>query len=94
MPIVKDTMDASLARIQKRLVKEVPAAALKTFKATTPIRTGNARRKTHLRGGNVVHANYKYASFLDAGSSKQARKGMSEPTTRFLNKLVDKIMRK
>jgi len=86
-------MDDSLKRISKKLKTQLVPAALKEFKRVTPIDTGNARRSTRKRG-KTIHARYDYASYLDKGHSKQAPKGMSEPVTQFLNKLVKKIMRK
>lgn len=60
---------------------------------TTPIRTGNARNKTRLQGNKIV-ANYAYAQRLDEGYSKQAPKGMTEPTTKFIEQRMKQIMRK
>jgi hypothetical protein len=58
------------------------------FKSITPFRTGAARRNTKLEK-NVIHADYQYAEVLDKGrhmtssgarGSKQAPRGMSNPT--------------
>jgi hypothetical protein len=87
----KDTITPDLDKIQAKLQKELPRKAHKFFRETTPIKTGNARRKTKRRG-HVIVANYKYATQLDDGRSKQARHGMSGPTTKFLNKLVKKVI--
>jgi hypothetical protein len=92
MPIVKNRISKSLDRKTSDLV-DVPRKAHKYFKNITPKRTGNAKRKTRLKS-NIIHANYEYASYLDDGSSKQAPKGMTEPTKDYLNKLVTQIMRK
>lgn len=86
-------LEKRLDRMAKALDRDVAPAAFKEFRRVTPIRTGNARRKTKLQG-KVIAASYDYASYLDKGSSSQAPKGMSEPTTKFLNKLIRKIMRK
>lgn len=59
--------------------KNISNVAYKTFKDKTPIRSGNARNKTKLRG-NTIDANYPYAQRLEEGYSKQAKNGMTEPT--------------
>lgn len=59
--------------------KNISDVAYKTFKDKTPIRSGNARNKTKLRG-NTIDANYPYAQRLEEGYSKQAKNGMTEPT--------------
>lgn len=59
--------------------KNLAKVAHTEFKKTTPIRTGNARSKTDLMG-NQINADYPYANLLNQGSSKQAPKGMTEPT--------------
>ena len=86
-------MTASLKKINKRLDTEIAPAAFRFFRSITPVDTGNARRKTKLQG-RTIRAKYNYASFLDKGHSGQAPDGMSNPTTEFLNKLVNRIMRK
>ena len=53
--------------------------AYKAFVQNTPIRSGNARRKTR-KGAGTIDANYAYAQRLEEGWSKQAPKGMTEPT--------------
>lgn len=92
MPIVKNTMTRSLNKLTSKLV-DVPKKTWKFFRAVTPKDTGNAKNKTKLKGSTIV-AKYKYASYLDKGSSKQAPKGMSNPTKIFLDKLMKHIMRK
>lgn len=59
--------------------KNLAKVAHAEFKNTTPIRTGNARAKTDLMG-NKINAEYPYANLLNQGLSKQAPKGMTEPT--------------
>ena len=82
------------SKINKQLsqLKTVPSLAHAHWVAITPKRTGNARRRTKLKGKSI-HARYHYASELDAGASRQARKGMSKPTANFIAKLIKKIMR-
>jgi hypothetical protein len=58
---------------------KVTNVAYKAFVKNTPIRSGNARRKTK-KSGNSIDANYPYAQRLEEGYSKQAPKGMTEPT--------------
>lgn len=60
-------------------VEKVTNVAYKAFVKNTPIRTGNARRKTKKQGNNI-NADYPYAQRLDDGYSKQSPNGMTEPT--------------
>lgn len=60
-------------------VEKVSQVAYKAFVKNTPIRSGNARRKTK-KSGNTIDANYPYAQRLEEGYSKQAPNGMTEPT--------------
>lgn len=76
----------------KNELKELPEEAYKVFVANTPIRSGNARRKTKLRNKKTIDANYGYAERLDEGYSKQSPKGMVEPTEQFIEKEFIKIM--
>ena len=59
------------------------------FVKATPIRTGNARTKTDLHA-NQVSANYPYANLLNEGLSKQAPKGMTEPTIEAIRSYIEK----
>jgi hypothetical protein len=68
--------------------------AYKFFQSLTPIKSGNARRRTRLNNNKDIEARYDYASYLDEGSSKQAPKGMSEPTVVELKKLVARYIKK
>jgi len=85
------------SRIEPRLRKMrkqlggVPKQAYDFFKDKTPVRSGNARRKTRLQG-DVIKADYPYAQRLDKGWSKQAPDGMSEPTIRFIRDEVEDIV--
>jgi hypothetical protein len=86
-----------------KLVKHQAMPQLeKFFIQQTPIDTGNARANTTLNG-DVIDANYPYASVLDAGrgyrdgqmrGSEQAPHGMSEPTIEYAKKIVPDIIRK
>ena len=71
----------------------VPKKCFDFFKSQTPIRSGNARKKTKLRK-NVIEANYPYAERLDNGYSSQAPKGMTDPTEEYFRKLTKSIMKK
>jgi len=92
LKLVRNTMTPSLRRITDALDK-LPAEAHKVFKDETPIKTGNARRRTRLQG-EVIKADYKYATELDAGKSRQAPEGMSKPTEEYITKRVKQIMRR
>jgi hypothetical protein len=61
------------------------------FVNTTPIRTGNARRSTDLRGQMIV-ADYVYADRLDQGYSRQAPKGMTDPTIEYVEKRLEQLV--
>jgi len=63
--------------------------AFRYFQSITPVRTGNARRNTRLRG-DEIRADYSYATRLDEGSSRQAPDGMSAPTTKFIQEYIKK----
>lgn len=76
-------------------VNKVSDVAYKAFVKNTPIRSGNARRKTK-KSGNTINADYPYAQRLEEGYSQQAPQGMTEPTleevrTYVYNKLGVKI---
>jgi hypothetical protein len=93
-------MSASLKRIQRKLDK-VPQEAYKEFVKNTPVKTGNARRNTRLKG-NTIEAKYQYAQVLDKGrhmtnrgmrGSEQAPQGMSKPTQEFIQKRITQIIK-
>ena len=50
----------------------------KYYKRITPRDQGNAQRNTKKRNNKII-ADYAYAARLDAGWSKQAPNGMTEP---------------
>lgn len=79
-------------RVQAEL-QRLPDEAYKYFVEVTPIRSGNARSKTR-KSGNTIHASYAYAQRLDTGYSKQAPKGMIEPTEQYIQKRITEITRK
>jgi hypothetical protein len=88
----KNTMTASLARIQRDLVA-VLKEIYNYWRSITPIRSGNARRRTVLKG-DTINADYPYAVPLNDGLSKQAPRGMSKPTEQYLKRILDKKIRK
>ena len=92
LKLVNNSVTPSLKRIANALNK-LPAEAHKVFKDETPIKTGNAKRRTRLQG-EVIKADYKYATELDAGKSRQAPEGMSKPTEQYITKRVQAIMRR
>ena len=93
-------MSNMIKEIKKEL-KKVPQEAYDFFVKATPIKTGNARRKTKLKNG-VIQADYAYAEVLDKGrhmttrgarGSDQAPEGMTKPTEKFIQDRVNKIFR-
>jgi hypothetical protein len=84
-------MTSSLQKIQKKL-DNLPKEAFVEFVKETPIRSGNARRKTKLSGNKIV-AGYNYAKRLDNGYSKQSPKGMTKPTEDFVQKRTQQILK-
>jgi hypothetical protein len=81
---VSDRMTPSLRDIQKEL-KRFPKLAYDFFVGVTPRDKGNARNRTKLQGSKI-NADYPYAKPLDKGHSKQAPRGMTEPTIEYLKK--------
>lgn len=79
-----------LQQIQKNTQpKELARVAYPVFKDFTPVRNGNAKNKTRLKG-DIIHADYPYAKRLDEGYSKQnGGVGMSEPTLKAIQKYLD-----
>lgn len=90
--VVKNRISPSAGRISAK-VKALPKEAYDYWRSITPIRSGNARRRTRLQG-TKIKANYNYAVPLDNGHSSQAPQGMSKPTERFIKQRLRKIMRK
>lgn len=84
----------SILKNVKRELQDLPKEALKVFIKNTPIRSGNARRNTKLKGKNVIHARYPYAQRLDEGYSKQSPDGMVKPTEEFIQKRLQEIAKR
>lgn len=97
---IKSNVPNMLNRIKQKLAN-LPQEAYKEFVSVTPVRSGNAKRSTKLKG-NTIEANYAYAGVLDKGrhmtnrgmrGSKQAPRGMTQPTVDFLRKRVSQIVK-
>ncbi len=89
---VKDLITRDLtAKIRE--LEQVPKKVYIFFRAHTPIRSGNARKNTFLKG-DEIQARYPYALRLDQGWSKQAPDGMTKPTQEYHKSLLDQIFRK
>lgn len=73
-----------------RKVRQIKDFAHKEFQAITPIRTGNARKRTN-RINRGVEAAYPYANRLNEGYSRQAPQGMTDPTVDKIQAYVRKI---
>ncbi len=86
-----NVLTSRLQKIQNKLDK-VSQEAYQEFVKETPIRSGNARRKTKLQG-NTITAQYPYAKRLDDGYSQQSPDGMTKPTEAFIKKRVKDIFR-
>ena len=81
---------------KRRALERVPRQAYKYFVDVTPIDIGNARRKTKFSesgGVSTIDANYPYAVPLNTGHSKQAPKGMTVPTIKYIKRQIAKIAR-
>ena len=59
----------------------------KYMRSITPVRSGNARRKTN-SSGKEINAAYAYAKRLDEGWSKQNTTGLIDPTIKHLEELI------
>lgn len=69
----------ALSRLQDQ-ISDLKRDAHRNFVRETPVRTGNARKNTVLKG-DQIQANYPYSVRLEKQSwSRQAPNGMSEPT--------------
>ena len=79
-------------------LKTMPEAVMKqtynVYRNNTPIRSGNAKNRTKLENKLTIGARYPYAGRLDEGWSKQAPKGMTEPTLKEIDKLVGNFVKR
>jgi len=97
LEIKSEQVTKQLADLDKYVNRDLGKEAYDYFKSITPMRSGNARRKTKYSDkGNtkVIEGNYPYAQRLDTGWSKQAPKGMSEPTQDFIEREYQKEIAK
>jgi hypothetical protein len=72
--------------------QKLARVAYTEFYRITPIAAkngGNARSNTDLRN-NRIEADYDYAQRLDEGWSKQAPRGMTEPTIKYIKEYIKK----
>lgn len=76
----------------KNLEQDLKRDAYQFFKNITPIRTGNARRNTYQGSQGDIIADYPYAGRLDEGYSRQAPRGMSDPTIEHMDQVFDKLV--
>ncbi len=76
-----------------KVASAVAKRSYEYFKSITPIQSGNARRNTRLND-TTIEANYAYADKLDKGSSRQAPKGMTEPTVQKMDKYLEEEFKK
>lgn len=89
---IDDKITPNCEQKQKEL-ELVPRQAYTFFRAHTPIRTGNARKKTILVQ-DTIQGNYPYAQRLDQGWSNQAPDGMTKPTEAYFKRRIDQILGK
>ena len=78
--------------------KDVMTDAFETFKENTAKDTGYARDKAtklkQKRKNYYIHAQYGYAKRLDEGWSRNKPKGMTDPTTREIDDLVERYIKR
>jgi uncharacterized protein YbjT (DUF2867 family) len=72
------------AKFQDQAVADV---GFEAFRSNTPVRTGNARRRTRLTG-TEIRADYAYAQRLDQGYSSQSPQGMTQPAIEAMQQYI------
>lgn len=87
---INNGIDRSIAS-KKRELSKIPRLAHNHFKEKTPVKTGNAKRSTKFENSNTIFADYEYATLLNEGKSKQARRGMTKPTLEYVRDLIRKL---
>ena len=90
---INDREFRDLLRDLEHIGEPVMKEGHKFFRNKTPIRTGNARSKTH-RKNLTITAKYPYAGRLDEGWSGQAPQGMSSPTEDYIDREVGAYIKK
>lgn len=87
-----NNINRRLQEVDKKLdQKELLNLAYDYFKKTTPIDSGNARKRTKKEGADTIFADYPYAQRLDKGYSRQAPDGMSKPMFEEIRKYIKGI---
>ena len=74
------------------IAADLPDAVHAEFIKNTPIDKGNARRSTKLQNNTII-ADYPYSQRLEDGYSKQAPRGMVEPTEQWIQKEVNRRLK-
>lgn len=69
--------------------KNLVDQAYPVFVKNTPVRSGNARRRTS-KTTSEIQALYPYAQRLDQGWSNQSPNGMTKPTIAFIQDYIRK----
>lgn len=69
--------------------QQITEVAYSTFKAETPVRSGNARNHTYKKE-TQIEAAYPYAVRLDNGYSRQSPQGMVKPTIDAVRRYIKK----
>jgi hypothetical protein len=87
----KTSVDRQFKRMEEAM-RGLERAAHKEFVNNTPVRSGNARRNTRLDGNKIV-ADYAYSQRLEEGASKQAPRGMVEPTEQWIQQEVERRLK-
>lgn len=90
---IDDSDYQELVKDLRDIDEDAMKQAFPTYKAETPIKSGNARNKTKLKR-NVIASKYPYAGRLDDGWSKQSPKGFTEPTIDALDSIIEKLIRR
>ena len=92
MITIQDKITPAIKR-QIDQLQQYPKQAEAEFKKLTPIRTGNARRRTNLKN-QTIQANYPYVQPLDQGASRQAPDGMTRPFEQWVRSETKRIFGK
>ena len=93
MRIIQDRIKGHVKKKLKQL-ETIPESAYDEFVKLTPIRSGNARSSTDfVKNKNEIQGNYEYANRLNTGWSRQAPKGMTEPTIDHIRDEIRKILK-
>ena len=86
-----DRMTPDLIKKARELKDKLPKETYQEWVNNTPRKTGNARRSTRLFG-DTIKANYDYAVPLDKGRSRQAPRGMDQPTWEWFKRRVRQLL--